>query len=113
KTQRPRGLADVAAESIHRLSHEQALDLLETEILEADGLAGASQVQVDRPDAFPRGHQDGSLDRVVELADVARPGMGDQRLEGGRVELGQRLAVPPGMYLQEVARQRRYVLAPL
>ena len=40
-----------------------------------------------------RGHQHRALDGVLELADIARPGVVEQRLQRRRVEAGDRLAV--------------------
>src|SRR5262245_24164182 len=67
------GVADVAAVPLHRLADEQPLDLLEGELLEPRPVAAAVQREVGGADPVARGHEDGALDGVVELADVPRP----------------------------------------
>src|SRR5205807_9373495 len=50
--------------------------------------------------------------RVVELADVARPWMIEERLKRRRLETCDVLAIALCMLAQEVMRERRNVLAP-
>ena len=58
-------------------------------------------------------HQHAALDRVIELADVARPRMLEQRLQRRRFEAADVLAVALRVLPQEVRRERGNVLAPL
>ena len=58
-------------------------------------------------------HQHGALDGVVELADVAGPGVVEQQLHGRVVEAVEALAVALRVLRQEVTGQQRDVLAAL
>ena len=58
-------------------------------------------------------HQHAALDRVIELADVARPRVIEQRLQRRRLEAAEVLPIALRVLPQEVRRQRRDVLAPL
>ena len=70
-----------------------------------------AQAQVDGADDVALRHQDGALHGMIQLADVARPGVRQQRLDGALVEAGERLAVVLGMLPQEVRGQQRDVFA--
>jgi hypothetical protein len=63
--------------------------------------------------AVARRHQGGALDGVVELADVAGPRVGEQRLQRRRLEARRVLAVAPGMGAEKVLRQEGDVLPPV
>jgi hypothetical protein len=58
-------------------------------------------------------HQHGPLDAVGQLADVARPAVGEQRRPRRRLEAGERLAVARGVVRQKVVGQRLEVLGAL
>ena len=59
------------------------------------------------------GQHDRPLDDVLQLADVARPVVGHQGLDGLGVQVRDRLAGALGVDVQEVDRQLEDVLAPL
>src|SRR6185503_20622678 len=69
-------LADVARKPRHRLLDEKAFDFLEAHVLDPRrGVAIEPQPQLAEPDRAAGGHQHAALDRVIELANVAGPGM--------------------------------------
>src|ERR687884_623889 len=96
QAQRLRGLADVALEARERLLDEEPLDLLERHLLEPrrprGAARGAAQREVGRAHLVAVREEHRALDRVVELADVARPEVVEQRLHRARVEAGELLA---------------------
>src|SRR5262245_66528723 len=69
-------LADVAGESRHGLLDQEALHLFEAHVLDARGrVALDPQAELRQPDARSGGHEDAAFHGVIELADVAGPGM--------------------------------------
>jgi len=60
-------------------------------LLEARGCLAGQEAQVRDADHLARRHEHTAFDRVVELADVARPGVVPERLHRGVVEAGDRL----------------------
>ncbi len=50
---------------------------------------------------------------MIQLADVARPWVIEQRLQRGRLEAGEVLPIPLRVLPQEMRRQRRDVFAPI
>src|SRR5207249_3142235 len=114
KTQRLGGLADVAVESRHRLLDEEAFDVLEAHLFDARcRVAVDAQAQLAEPNRRRLRHQDAALGRVIQLADVARPRMIEQRLQRPRLEAGDVLPVPLRVLPEEVVGERGDVLAPL
>src|SRR5438093_1570739 len=114
QTERFGRLADVAVEARHRLLDQESLDVLEAHLLDARGrILVQPQAEIAGADRGGLRHQHAALDRVIELADVARPRMVEQRLQRRRLEAGDRLPVPLRVLLQEVRRQRRNVFTPL
>ena len=71
------------------------------------------QAEIARCDRRAGGHQHAALDRVLELAHVARPRMPQQRVHGRVVEARQILPIPPRMLLEKVERERRNVVTPI
>src|SRR6185503_8576564 len=72
------GFADVAALGGEGALDEVALDLLEGHVLEAGGGFGArAELEVGGGDVVAGGEQARALDDVLELADVAGPGVGE------------------------------------
>jgi hypothetical protein len=69
--------------------------------------------QVRRADDLALRHQDRALDGVVELADVAGPGVAAHARRGLLVEPGDRLAVALDVLLQEMLGEEVDVLAAL
>src|SRR3989475_895322 len=121
--QRRRGLL-VPARALQRLQNRRALDLFQRargHLGGGDGRRGAAVSgkvleglgQIGRRDLASARDEHGALDRVLQLADVARPGVGEEaaiRLGGDRVD---RPRVLGGVALEEGAHQDRNVLAPL
>src|SRR5262249_37790066 len=112
QAERLRRLADVAVEPRHRLLDQEALDVFQAHFLDPRrGVLVQPQPQIARTDGRGLRHQHAAFDGVIELADVAGPGMIEQRLERLRLEAGDVLAVALRMLLEEVHRERGNVLA--
>src|SRR5512143_418574 len=78
----PRRLGGVAAGAPQRLLAEVALGLLEGHLLDARAdLAARAEHEVAGGDLGAVREDEGALDDVLELADVARPGVADERLQ--------------------------------
>ncbi len=83
-----RGLAHVAAIAGEGLLDEHPLDRFERQVLQGrrDGAPGREptlQTQIGAPaPCSPARHQHTALHRVVDLAHVARPGVGEEHLDG-------------------------------
>ena len=73
-------------------------------------LRGA-QAEIGRLDQRALRHQHRALDRVIELADVAGPGVLEQHLHRAALEAGEPLAVALRVLAEEVLRQQRQILA--
>ena len=58
-------------------------------------------------------HEHRPFDRVVQFADVARPGMFLQHLHRRRLKPGDAFAIPEGVLAEEVSGQRWDVFGPL
>src|SRR5204862_7802196 len=79
EAQRLGGLTDVAVEPRHRLLDQEALDFLQAHVFDARGrLAIDAQSELAQADGRALGHQHAALAGVIELAEVARPGMIEQ-----------------------------------
>src|ERR1035438_9555308 len=77
QAERVGGMTDVAAESRQRLLDEQRLDIFEAHVLQPRRtLAPRAQSKVDGTHHLTLRHQHGPLHGVIQLAHVARPGMG-------------------------------------
>src|SRR5262245_40423470 len=113
ESQRLRSLADVAAVPLERLADEHAFDLLQRQVLESRGGAAAPETQVGSVDSGTMRHQHGPLERMVELAHVARPGVALERLESIGLESGERLPVAGRVAAEEVLSERPDVVATL
>src|SRR5258708_6287607 len=114
EAERARGGTDVAGVAGHGFLDEELLDVLEAHLLERDAaFAGRAQREVAHADRIAARHERRALDRVVELADVARPRVVEQGLERRRLEAPELLAVTAGVPLEEVERQRRNVFPAL
>src|ERR1051326_263596 len=74
ETERLRRLRHVAVEARHRLLDQEPFDILEAHVLDArGGVAIDAEPELADPDRGALRHQHAALDRVIELADVARP----------------------------------------
>src|SRR6185503_20750219 len=78
-----RGFGDVAALGGEGALDEVALDLLEGHLLELGGDFAAAEHERLDGDLVARGEEGGALDDVLELADVARPAVGEEGFHGG------------------------------
>src|SRR5579872_5762421 len=107
------GLADVAVESGHGLLDQEALDVLEAHVLEASarGVLACAEPQIGRLDERPLCHQDGALDRMIELPDVSGPAVLEQRLHRAGLEAGQPFAIALRVLTKEMLREQRQILA--
>ena len=75
-------LAHVAVEARHRLLDEEPFHFFEAHVFDARRLIAVdSQAELPEPDDRSLRHQHATLDGMIELADVARPGMVEQRLK--------------------------------
>src|SRR6185437_12852076 len=90
--------ADVPLVARERLLNEHFLNILERQIFEARRRRRpAAQAEVDDPHLVALRQQHGALHRVVQLANVPRPGVGEQRLDSAVVEPGERFAIALGV----------------
>jgi len=95
-TERPSGLGHVAARVLERVHDELELDLGES-FLKAAMVPGARALRrlecrgqvICVDDAVVR-ENDRALDDILELADIARPRVGRQRIERGKISGGYR-----------------------
>ena len=92
---------------------KKRLDVFEAHVVEPGRSArvGRSPRSETSDDVTLR-HQDGALDRVIELPDVARPRVIDERLQRGGIEAGDALSVALRVAVRKCLRERRDVLAP-
>src|SRR5450432_1575182 len=108
------GVADVAAETRQRLLDQQRLDIFEAHFLEPRRtFAPGAQTEVDGANHITLRHQHGALHGVIQFAHVARPGVGQQRLDGRFIEPREGLAVVLRVLPQEVGGQNGYIFAPV
>src|SRR6185437_1116803 len=79
------GHLDVAAAAFEGGAHEQAFGVIEGQMFEGGKAAGGSgaQAQVAGLNLVAGGEQNAALDRVLELAHVAGPGVLVQEARGG------------------------------
>src|SRR5439155_242522 len=99
-----------------RLLDQYALDVFQTHLVERRGGApapSAVQPEVTRLHTPALRHEHGSLDRMIELPHVARPGMAEQHLHGVRRELHCGFAIACGVAVQEMRGEQRDIGAPL
>ena len=114
QTQRLGGLAHVAFVAGEGFLDQEAFDVLQAHVLDPRALIAVDpQAQIAKTDGRALRHEDAPLDGVIELADVARPWMIEERLECRGFETGQRLAVTLGMLPEKIRGERRDVFAPL
>jgi hypothetical protein len=76
------------------------------------GDSGA-QAEVRRVDDVALRHQDSTLDGVIELANVPRPTVIDERSQRRRIEAGDGFSIPLRVRCQEARRESGNVFAPL
>src|SRR5262249_13217985 len=107
------GPADVAVSASQGLDHDlpfgPAACLPQRE---SKGPVGGRDAEIGRGDAAPAGHDDGAVDRILQLADVTGPGVMDDRLPGLIAEL-QVPAVVLTLPTQELVGEDADVLAAL
>src|SRR5262249_51843858 len=110
--ERFRGLADIPREARHGLLDEESFDLFEAHVLDARRrIAIDPQAELTQANGRSARHQHAALDRVIQLADVPRPGVIDERLQRRLFEPREVLAIALRMLPQEMYRERGNVLA--
>src|SRR5215211_4702799 len=87
------GLAHVAAVAFERLPDQDALDLLERQVLEPGSASASTEPQIGLAKMRALRQQHRALDGVVELPHVARPPMRLERCQRLGLEPRNRLAV--------------------
>src|SRR5207245_2147745 len=72
---------------------------------------GSGGLELGERDAkvFPRREQDGALDEVFEFADVAGPGIVDERVHGVGGNVFNRFVQLAAVFLHEIAHEKRHV----
>src|SRR5712691_7319194 len=94
EAQRFRGLAHVAVGPRHRLLDQESFDLLEAHVLHPRSrIAVDAEPQLAESDRRALRHQDAAFHGVVELADISRPRVIEQRLKRRLLEAADVLAV--------------------
>src|SRR5438876_11232684 len=108
----------VPADRLHHAQDVAPLDLLERDqllrIVARDHHVRAAVVadalgQIVHPDALAGGQRHRALHAVLELADVPRPGVGEEPLRHRRREAAHRLRHLPGMMVDEAMREEEDV----
>src|SRR2546428_1902320 len=109
-----RRLAHVPLKTRQGLLDQITFNFFEAQIFQSRrGLAPSAQAEIAGAEYLVLTQQDRSLDGVVELPNVSRPGMFEQGLSGGRVEPAQAIPVTLRVLAQEVRGKRENVLAAL
>src|SRR5579875_2466416 len=104
-------VASVASQSF---LDEELFDLFQTHLFQARRAhRSGPQCQIASFDAITLCHQHRALDDVVQLADIALPGMLEHRLRRIVIETGDVLTIAPSMHAQEMVRQWANVFAAL
>src|SRR5882724_4891895 len=108
----------VPADRLHHAQDVAPLDLLERDqllgIVACDHHVRAAVVadalgQIVHPDALAGGQRHRALHAVLELADVPRPGVGEEPLRHRRREAAHRLRDLPGVMVDEALREEEDV----
>src|SRR5262249_53486799 len=109
------GVRDITTRATERALNQMALDLLEGHLFQARALAAIAraQRQIGGIDDFVLGQEYRALDDVLELANVAGPGVIEQRLHGFGRETPDLLAVARGLPAKKARGKKRNVLAAL
>src|SRR6185436_12408841 len=105
------GLADVPVVAGHRFLDEESLDFLEAHVFDARAaFSGHPEAQFAGANDAAFGHQDTALDGMIQLTDVTGPWVLDERVQRGRLEVGDRLPVTPRVNPQEMRGEQRNIL---
>src|ERR1700676_208428 len=98
-----------------RALDEGALPFIEAHLLEPHGAAtsACAQAEVSGTHKLALREQDSTLDSVIELAHISRPGMIKEKLRRAGVESGNAFAIALRIATEEVMRQKRNILAAL
>src|SRR5712692_10453876 len=113
EAERVRRLAHVALEARERPLDEPALRLLQRHGVEIGRRRSGPEAEIVQLDALAARHEKPALHGVLQLTDVARPGIFDDRLQRRGREGRWWMPVLAHLPEQEVLRQERDVLAPL
>src|ERR1700745_2605824 len=107
-------MAYIAAETCERFLNQDALHVFDAHFIQFDrGFARGTQTQIARANLRTLRHQHGALDRMVELANVARPRMIGRKLQRDRLETFELLAITLRRLPQEMVREERNVFLAL
>ena len=107
-------LAHVAVAAREGFADEDTLHRLEGHLFEGlGGDARGGEAEVGDFDDVFAGHEDGALDGVVELADVAGPGVVQHQLQRGGVDALHLLAIALRVAGEEMRGERRNIFAAL
>ncbi len=105
-------MADVAAVARQSLLDEKRLHLFDAHVFEARAaFTRGAQREVCRLDLGILRHEHSALHHVIQLADVALPGIVEQQLQRGVIEAADPLPVALRMRRQEMRRQQRNIFA--
>jgi hypothetical protein len=105
-------VADVAVEAGESFLDEESFDFFQAHLFEARrAFAAGAETEVGGADGLALRHEDRTLDGVIELADVAGPGVRQEGFDGAFFEAGDGLAVVLCVLAEEVGGEDRDVLA--
>ena len=80
-------LAHVTLKALQRFANKNTFYRLQTQFLEVLCLRALnSKAKISRMNLAGASHEDSPLQRVLQLAYIARPGILDQSLQGGRIK---------------------------
>src|ERR1700722_1986805 len=113
ESQRLGCLADVSVVAGECALGEGAVHFIEGHFFESNGASGRASAQAEIGGAHQLSlrQQDSTLDRVIELAHISRPGMVEQKLRRARVEARNAFAIALCITTQEGMRQKCNALA--
>jgi len=104
------GVADVPTITSKSLLNQDALDFLDAHFIEAQrSFAHGAEAEVSGANLAAFGHENGALDGVVQLADIAGPGMVEKKLHGDGLKAFQVLAVTLGGLAKKMMSEERNV----
>src|ERR1700722_11330163 len=103
-------MANITAGTSQRLADEDAFHRFEAQVVEAlGGRADLAQTEVGGLYTRTTSHKDSSLNRVIELPDVAWPAVLEHRLQCAGLEAGRSLAVAGSIASEEMSGKNRNV----
>src|SRR6266436_6465733 len=108
KAQSLGGLADVSVVACQRALNQMMLNVIEAHLFEprASTRSSGPQSQIGRTNQGPGSQQHSSLNRVIQFAYIARPGMLVKNLRGDGIESTDCFAVALRITAQKMVRQQ-------